>query len=67
MRLHSPLQAKMVLKMPVLEEKAEPKEDLPEGVEDYDQEMREDPTAVANYANHIFKYYREREVGVCWW
>lgn len=57
----SPLQAKMVLKMPVLEEKAEPKEDLPEGVEDYDQEMREDPTAVADYANHIFKYYRERE------
>ncbi|XP_045137869.1 G2/mitotic-specific cyclin-B3-like isoform X2 [Portunus trituberculatus] len=57
----SPLQAKVVMKMPVLDETTETKEELPEGVEDFDQEMKEDPTAVANYANHIFKYYRERE------
>lgn len=35
---------------------------LPEGVDDYDLEMKDDPTAVANYASDIFKYYQEREV-----
>uniref|UniRef100_A0A0P4WGL0 Uncharacterized protein n=1 Tax=Scylla olivacea TaxID=85551 RepID=A0A0P4WGL0_SCYOL len=60
LRTHSPLQAKVVMKVPVLE-KTETKEELPKGVEDFDLEMKEDPTAVADYANHIFKYYRERE------
>lgn len=68
LRAHSPLQAKAVMKMPVLEEMNETREELPQGVEDFDQEMKDDPTAVANYANHIFKYYKEREVSVCcWW
>lgn len=35
---------------------------VPEGVEDYDKEMENDPFAVSLYANDIFKYYKQREV-----
>ncbi|KAK3882843.1 hypothetical protein Pcinc_012813 [Petrolisthes cinctipes] len=44
--------------------KVEPKEKLivvPEGVEDYDKEMENDPFAVSIYANNIFAYYKQRE------
>ncbi|XP_042217786.1 G2/mitotic-specific cyclin-B3-like isoform X2 [Homarus americanus] len=39
----------------------EDKPKLPEGVEDYDKEMENDPFAVSNYAHDIFNYYKERE------
>lgn len=63
---HSPLHATVAPKLSVQKEKEEKetKEELPEGVEDFDLEMKDDPTAVADYANNIFKYYREREVRV---
>lgn len=59
----SPLHATVAPKLSVQKEKEEKetKEELPEGVEDFDLEMKDDPTAVADYANNIFKYYRERE------
>lgn len=47
--------------MPQVQEEAV-EDVLPEGVNDYDLEMKDDPTAVANYAYEIFKYYQEREV-----
>ncbi|KAG0693501.1 G2/mitotic-specific cyclin-B3 [Chionoecetes opilio] len=58
----SPLHAKDIAP-PVQkeEEEEDTKKDLPEGVEDFDLEMKEDPTAVADYAHNIFKYYQERE------
>ncbi|XP_071547226.1 G2/mitotic-specific cyclin-B3-like isoform X2 [Panulirus ornatus] len=34
---------------------------IPEGVDDYDKEMENDPFAVSIYASDIFSYYRERE------
>lgn len=52
----------MIEKPPQVQEEA--KKELPEGVNDYDLEMKEDPTAVADYASDIFKYYQEREVRV---
>ncbi|XP_042878470.1 G2/mitotic-specific cyclin-B3-like isoform X2 [Penaeus japonicus] len=39
----------------------EPVSKLPEGVEDYDKEMENDPFAVSLYAQDIFEYYKERE------
>lgn len=59
---HSPLQPTVVSKPPQIQEEKTTKEELPEGVDDYDLEMKDDPTAVANYAYDIFKYYQEREV-----
>lgn len=50
----SPVKAKLV---PAVEEKPA----LPDGVEDYDKEMENDPFAVALYAQDIFEYYKERE------
>ncbi|XP_050687853.1 G2/mitotic-specific cyclin-B3-like [Eriocheir sinensis] len=57
----SPLQPAVVKKIPQIQEEEPVKEVLPEGVDDYDLEMKDDPTAVANYASDIFKYYQERE------
>lgn len=59
---YSPLQPAAVKKIPQIQEEEPIKEVLPEGVDDYDLEMKDDPTAVANYASDIFKYYQEREV-----
>lgn len=52
--IHSPMVQKIQLKEKLL--------GVPEGVEDYDKEMENDPFAVSLYANDIFKYYKQREV-----
>ncbi|XP_037786045.1 G2/mitotic-specific cyclin-B3-like [Penaeus monodon] len=49
----------VVEKAPVVEQ--EPVSKLPEGVEDYDKEMENDPFAVSLYAQDIFEYYKGRE------
>lgn len=41
--------------------KVEEKPRLPDGVEDYDEEMVGDPFAISIYASDIFIYYKERE------
>lgn len=56
----------VVEKAPVAELKQEPVSKLPEGVEDYDKEMENDPFAVSLYAQEIFEYYKAREVGILW-
>lgn len=52
----------VVEKAPVVEQ--EPVSKLPEGVEDYDKEMENDPFAVSLYAQDIFEYYKGREVSI---
>ncbi|XP_068226748.1 G2/mitotic-specific cyclin-B3 isoform X2 [Palaemon carinicauda] len=46
---------------PQVDTKVQLKPQLPDGVDDYDQEMENDLYAVATYAQDIFKYYKERE------
>lgn len=54
----SPVKA-VTKNLPVVKE--EPLSKLPDGVEDYDKEMENDPFAVSLYAQDIFEYYKERE------
>lgn len=51
----------VVEKAPVAELEQKPVSKLPEGVEDYDKEMENDPFAVSLYAQEIFEYYKARE------